>query len=356
MKINHAIIHVFDFIACENAFANEEIDLTNKTAKNYVSKHAVKALGSIDNKRGEFSANSHFAAELRAYYQDQRDFVGLSQAIGQYLVEELGHMERTPSTDLLVVDYEDEPQKPTAEMTDEEVEALFQGRANRYFGIFLLESKQAYMHNVGVGETGECNDISRHYAILPNPSQKLQSYAIVDLHTQAVLFADKKRVIAGEECWLIPDKLLQCSMEASSKEAFTAVTELVRDVAEEHGANTAVAVSKAKAYVTRVAEEEGLETTGVNMRQLVDDVFDNNPELAKRAYDVAQARELPERMPLERDAVRRVARSHKIVTDTGITITFPAEYSRNSDYLTFTSNADGKFSIELKNIGSFENK
>ena len=105
MKINHAIIHVFDFIACENVFANEEIDLTNKTAKNYVSKHAVKALGSIDNKRGEFSANSHFAAELRAYYQDQRDFVGLSQAIGQYLVEELGHMERTPSTDLLVVDY-----------------------------------------------------------------------------------------------------------------------------------------------------------------------------------------------------------------------------------------------------------
>ncbi len=356
MKINHAILHVFDFVACENAFSQEEIDLSNKTAKNYVSKHAVKALNSIENNRGTFSETSHFAKELRAYYEGRRDFKGLSQEIGQYLVEQLGHMEHTPSTDVLVVDYEDEPQKPTAEMTDEEVDALFSGRTNRYLGVFLLDSKQAYMHNVGVGETGECNDISRHYAVLPNPSQKLQSYAVIDLRSQAVLFADKKRVIAGEECWLIPDKLLQCSREASSKEAFGAVTELVRDVAEEHGANTAIAVSRAKAYVSRMAQEGDTDAEGVNVHALVQDAFDQNPVLAQRAYEVAQARELPERMSLERDVARRVARNHKIVTDTGITITFPAEYSRNSEYLSFTSSADGTFSIELKNIGSFENK
>ena len=63
MKINHAIIHVFDFISCENTFANEEIDLANKTAKNYVLKHANKALTNIDNKRGSFASNSKFASE-----------------------------------------------------------------------------------------------------------------------------------------------------------------------------------------------------------------------------------------------------------------------------------------------------
>lgn len=357
MNINHAIIHVFDFVSCENSFAGEEIDLANKTAKNYVAKHAAKALTSIDNRRGAFAESSAFARELRAYYEGQGDFVALSQKIGEYLLSELEHMERTPSTDLLVVDFEEEPQKPTADMTDEEAEALFKGRAPRYFGIFLLDSKQAYMHNVGVGETGERNDIARHYAILPNPSQKLTSYALIDLRTQAVLFADKKRVIAGEEVWLIPDRLLQCSMEASSKEAFTAVTELVRDVAEEYGANTAVAVSKAKAYVTRVAADgDALVERGVDVRELAGEVFDENPTMAQRVCDVAQARELPTRMPLERDAVRRVARSHKIVTDTGITISFPAEYSQGSEYLSFISNDDGTYSIELKNISSFENR
>ena len=356
MKINHAIIHVFDFISCENTFANEEIDLANKTAKNYVLKHANKALTNIDNKRGSFASNSKFASELQAYYLGERDFVGISHAIAEYLVQQLGMMERTPSTDLLVVDFEEDPQKPTAEMTDEEVEALFKGRENRYFGIFLLEAKQAYMHDLNRGDTGERNDISRHYAILPNPSQKLQSYALIDLRSQAVLFADKKRVIAGEEMWLIPDGLLQCSMEASSKEAFAAVTELVRDVAEEYGANTAVAVSRAKAYMTQRAEAEEIESRGVDVRELAEDVFQDEPALVQRACAVAQARELPERVAMEREAVRRVARTHKLVTDTGITITFPAEYSQGSEFLSFVSNDDGTYSIELKNISSFENK
>ena len=61
-------------------------------------------------------------------------------------------------------------------------------------------------------------------------------------------------------------------------------------------------------------------------------------------------------MPLEREAVRRVAKSHKIRTDTGIELTFPAEYSRNPEYMTFTSEADGTISIQIKNIGSIENK
>ena len=34
----------------------------------------------------------------------------------------------------------------------------------------------------------------------------------------------------------------------------------------------------------------------------------------------------------------------------------PAEYSRNPEYITFTSEADGTISIQLKNIGSIENR
>ncbi len=36
MKINHDILHVFDFAACENTFAREEIAADDKTAKNYI--------------------------------------------------------------------------------------------------------------------------------------------------------------------------------------------------------------------------------------------------------------------------------------------------------------------------------
>ena len=49
----------------------------------------------------------------------------------------------------------------------------------------------------------------------------------------AVWFVDKEREIAGEKRWIIPDGLLQCSMEASSREVLQAVTTVVEGVAEE---------------------------------------------------------------------------------------------------------------------------
>ncbi|MDO4501663.1 MAG: nucleoid-associated protein [Coriobacteriia bacterium] len=356
-KINHAILHIFDFVSCENTFAQEEIDLTSKNAKNFVTKHAVKALTCLDNKRGTFAPESGFAEELRAYYAGQRDFVELSQQIGDFLVTELGHMEKTPSTDLLVVDFEDEPVKAVNEMSDEEVEASFKGRANRYFAILLLESKQAYMHEMGFGEVGPMNTVVRQHAVLPNPSQKVPSYAVIDLRTLEVQFADKKRVIAGEERWLIPDGLLQCSMEASSKETLTAVTEIVEAVAEEYGANTAVAMSKAKAYAAESVEEYDYEDrVEVDIEQLAEEVFEDQPELKKRFVEAVHEQELPERVPLEREAVKKVTRNHRIVTDTGIQITFPAEYSKSPEFITFTNEADGSISISLKNISHIENR
>ena len=349
MKINHAILHVFDFVACENTFAREEMDLSNKAAKNYVSRLARKALGSLDNKRGAFAPDSHFADELGAYFRNERNFVELSVQIGEFLAQELQHMEKPISTDLLVVDFEE---GADASAPDADPEAAFDGPVPRYFALFLLESKQAYVHELMYGDAGERNDIARHHAVLPNPSQKLSSYAVVDLRTLAVQFVDKERSIAGEDRWLIPDGLLQCSMEASSKEAFTAVTELVEAVAEEYGQNATVALSRAKAYAVENAEE----SDDLDLEEMAEVAFESNPVMKERFEEAAQAVDLPERMPMAREAVRRVAKSHKIRTDTGIELTFPAEYSRNPEYLTFTSEADGTVTIQLKNIGSIENR
>lgn len=248
MKINHAILHVFDFVSCVNVYAQEELDLSSKNAKRYVTSHAKKALGNIDSKRGEFAENSMFAEELRCYFRGQREFVDLSVQVAEFIAGELGRMEKTESADLLVVDFEDDPDNTVREMTDDEAEAAYRGEGKRYFAFMLLEAKQAYMHEVGYGESGAQRvDIARHHAILPNPSQKVASFAVIESKTLSVSFCDKERAIAGENRWLIPDGLLQCSMEASSKEVFDTVTRIVEEVAEEYGANAAVAVSKAKA-------------------------------------------------------------------------------------------------------------
>lgn len=353
-KINHAILHVFDFVSCVNVFAQEEMDLSSKNAKNFVMRHVRKASNNLDNMHGSFSSDSMFADEMRRYFAGERNFVDLSNQIAEYISTELGRMEKSVSTDLLVVDFEDQPSPKDRAVSDESVgpEAALADASKRCLAILLLESKQAFMHEVGMGDAGQRNDIVRHYAVLPSPSQKVQSYAIIDLRTLAVEFVDKKRTIAGDEMYLIPEGLLQCSMEASSKEAFTAVTDLVGEVAEEYGVNAGVAVAAAKSYATDSVEE----SDAMDLDLLAEDVFFDNPVAAARFEEEAQVRELPSSLPLESKTVQRVAKNHKIRTDTGIEITFPASYARNNDFITFNSEPDGKISIELKNIGHIENR
>ena len=352
MKINHAILHVFDFVSCVNVYAQAELDLTGKNTKRYVTNHAKKALNNLDSKRGSFSDDSMFAAELRDYFRGERDFVGLSTQIAEYFAGELGHMEKAESADLLVVDFEDDPDSTVRDMTDEEAEAAYLGQGKRYFALMLLESRQAYMHEVGSTEDGAvATTIARHHAILPNPSQKVASFAIVESKSLAVSFCDKPRTIAGEERWLIPDGLLQCSMEASSKEVFDTMTRIVEEVAEEYGANTAVALSKAKAYVSEAVEE----CEELAPWDLGGEVFDDEP-LQKRFEEALVEEAMPERVVVEKAVAKRVAKSHKIRTDTGIDITFPAEYGENPEFIEFVSEPNGLISIELKNIGRIENR
>ena len=76
-KINHAILHVFDFVSCVNVFSQEELDLSDKNVKSYVQRVAKHALGNIDNKRGEFEAESGFKNELSDYLNGQSNFTDL---------------------------------------------------------------------------------------------------------------------------------------------------------------------------------------------------------------------------------------------------------------------------------------
>lgn len=177
-KINHAILHVFDFVSCVNVFSEDELDLTNKNVKSYVMRIARHALGGMDNRRGEFFADSGFAAELTAYFKGERTFVDLSVQVAQFMSEELGRMENPASCDLLVVDFEDQEKPPAMppipdDATEEEIAAAtaaaeaaaYNARSEHYFGLLLLESKPAFMHEVGHGEDGATrNNIERHHA------------------------------------------------------------------------------------------------------------------------------------------------------------------------------------------------
>lgn len=334
LRLNKAMLHVLDLDSCVSVFSKAELDLEEKPVKAYVRSMCRKALSSTDARHGQFESGSELSGRISMYFHGADEFASLTADIAHFVFGELERAEKQVSTDMLFVDFLD-------------------GDDERYLGIFLLEGKKAFVHEVNqVGNNVSC-DIVRHYGVLPAATQKLSSWALVRADSLAISYVDKTRVIDGQEVLVLPEELLRCKSEASSREAIDSVTELVEQVAADHGANATLALSRAKAYVTEKVEEDG----AFSRVGLTEEAFPDN-EHAQKAFEVhAEARHIPKLVNIDKRLVaQKRVRNHRIVTDTGIEVSFPAEYGEDSDMIEFKTESNGLISISLKGISSIENK
>jgi hypothetical protein len=358
LHVNNAILHVLDLQGGATQFSQRELDLSERTTLSYVQRHLRRAGSSAENRHGAFTPQSSFAGEFEHYLAGGQDFVGFSTAIARFLYEELRKGEDGAPLDVLVADYLDEPDHAAAGAAEDgdgapaAAQAAFEGRGERKFAVLLLPRRQAFVHDVRHEGGLAYNEVVRHDATLPNPTQKVDSYAVVSASTLAVDFVDKERTIAGAQTFLLPDGLLQCTSEASTHDVFSAVTRIVEDVAGEFGANTAVKLSQAKAVVAQTATQSEY----LAPWEVADEVFADEPQMRERFEEVARREDLPEQVSVRRGVANRMAKSHRIRTDTGIEVIFPSEYFSNPDYIEFVNERDGSTTIELKNIGAIENR
>ena len=225
--------------------------------------------------------------------------------------------------------------------------------SERFLAAALLPRRQAFVHELGLDDAGVAsNDILRQDSTLPSPTQRIDSYLLVNLKTGSVDFHDKERRQAGSALQLISDRLLGCSAQASTREVVQAIGRIVEEVADGYGMSSAQAVAQAKRVVTSSAERDAPLLPSEVGRQ----VFTERPELAERYEQAVRDEQLPEEIPVRRSAANRLAKSHRIRTDTGIEISFPSEYAADDTYIEFMTDAQGRVSILIKNVGSIENR
>ncbi len=349
LRVTRAILHVFDFESGSTYFSDAPLDLDNRQAKSYVQRHLRKTLANAESRHGEFPEESDFAGGLREYLAGEVDFVPFSLQIAQWFWEELRRSDNLEECDLLVADFTDtgEALKAAPDAPQAAVDEAFEGEGRRYFAILLLPRKKAFIHEVGAS-----NEILRQDSALPNPSQKVDTYVLIDAQTLGIDYHDKDRSVAGETVQLVPGKLLRCRETPSSHEVIDEVTVIVQDLAEEYGLTPAVEVSRAKAAVARHADlEETVEPAAVGRA-----VFEDRPEVAERFEREAQERRLPEEVPVRRGVANRLAGKHRIRTDTGIEISFPSDLADKPGYLDFSRDQDGHIRITISNVASIENR
>ena len=350
LKVSQAILHVFDFETGSKYYSEAPLDLENRPTKSYVQRRLRKIVGNAESNHGEFAEDSGFAGELEHYLMGGAEFQGFSVQIAEWFWEELRRSEELEQVDLLVADFIDTDAVPVdANSTDAEVDAAFDGpEGKRFFAVVLLPRKQSFVHEIG----GGANEILRMDTALPNPTAKIDTYVLVDCDSFAIDFHDKERSIGGETIQILPDKFLQCTAAASTQQVFTEVSEIVQDVAEEYGLTPAVEVGRAKAAVAQQADREEI----VAPAEIGRVVFEDRPDVQQVFEERVREAKLPEEAPVRRGVANRLAKNHKIKTDTGIEITFPSDLADKPGYLDFSTGADGTISITIGNVAHIENK
>lgn len=350
LKVSQAILHVFDFESGSKYYSEAPLDLENRPTKSYVQRRLRKIVGNAESNHGEFAEDSGFAGELEHYLMGGADFQGFSVQIAEWFWEELRRAEELEQVDLLVADFIDTDAVPVdANSTDAEVDAAFDGpEGKRFFAVVLLPRKQSFVHEIG----GGANEILRMDTALPNPTAKIDTYVLVDCDSFAIDFHDKERSIGGQSIQILPDKFLQCSAAASTQEVFNEVSVIVQDVAEEYGLTSAVEVGRAKAAVAQQADREEV----VAPAEIGRVVFEDRPDVQQVFEERVREAKLPEEAPVRRGVANRLAKNHKIKTDTGIEITFPSDLADKPGYLDFSTGADGTISITIGNVAHIENK
>ena len=362
IKVLHAILHVFDFDTGSSCFSDRELDLFERPTRSYVQRHLRKVSASPESRHGEFCEGSAFAEKISDYFAGREEFVALSQDIGQYFWEELRKSDDPGQCDVLVADFEDtDALANKAQAADTTVgqalvrameEDAYDAPPARRFATILLPRKQAFVHDLRSIDGHAANDVVRTDATLPNPTQKVESYLVVDADGLSISFCDKARSIAGRDSYIIPDGLLQCTTQASSKEVIASVTQIVEDVAEEYGMTPAVAVSQAKAYVAERAQMGEV----VMPVEVGERVFEDAPQMRESFERRVREEQLPEEVPVRRGAANRMTKSHRIRTDTGIELAFPSEYARRPELISFETEQDGTMRIVIKGIARIENR
>ncbi|MCI8405046.1 MAG: nucleoid-associated protein [Clostridia bacterium] len=333
-SLKRAILHILDGNSGVSVYSDEELDVSDASINNFITKHIEKVFEDAGLRTGEFSDNSGFKYHLSEYIKSDDYFSTMSKFIAQKVYEGVTQSDKPDSSDLIVCD------------------CIINERP--ILAVLKCDNKIGYTHQVYQEDNKVKNQIINHYAILPTTSQRISECAFINTDDYSIRYKGKKRKIDGETTDLIADVLLECIYDISSRESVNAVKKIAKKVTEENGGDELETLSKMKEYITENienGEQEYIETDKV-----AEKIFDGKPGMREEFIEKIEKANVPQRVEVNSYVTKKLASNVKIVTDIGVELTFPAEYYQNSEYIQFINNEDGTISIQINNIGEVINK
>nr|WP_252187506.1 nucleoid-associated protein [Anaeromonas gelatinilytica] len=300
--------------------------------KEFLEKHIFRILNDGSLRPARFNEGSNRIKEICTSY-NLSTFVDDTKELSEMLFDIIKINPDIPSGDILFSIF------------------IYEGR--NYLGIFKLNYRTSYIHNVDQINEKMVNSIVKQKTSLPNENQKVDECVLIDLTTLDIRLLEKEYDINGEKMYYLSRLFLKCSSKRSEKEKVNILTKTTKKFLENNCEGDYEKVGQAKKAVV-----ESLKTKEeIDIEDVANIIFKNNVEMKKEYIDIMEKEGLEEKsFKVNEKIQKRNFRKQKIVTDTGIEISVPIEFFDDKDRIEFINNVDGTVSIVLKQIGNIKNK
>lgn len=334
VSIEKAILHILDANSGVSVFSDTELDISDASINNFITKHIEKTYEDAGLRNGEFADNSGFKYHLAEYLNGETSFQRFSLVVAERIYDAVKSAETTESCDVIVCECIANEQKTIA--------------------ILKCDNKVGYTHQVTQDDGKFSNALINHYAILPTTTQKIPECAFINEDDFSIKYAGKKHKIDGESVDLIADILLECHFDISVRESINAVKKIAKKVTDDNGGDSIETSAKIKEFIVKNVEENEFEF--IEPKEIANAVFDGRPVMRDEFMEKIEDAKVPEKVEVTSYLTKKMSANVKLVTDIGVELSFPAEYYRDGKYIDIINNEDGTISIQINNIGELINK
>jgi hypothetical protein len=330
LELIEAVLNLYDGMTAERIYSGRAMDLRD-IPEDYLGRHLDRIMKDPRAARASFDALSPVPNMLGLYRDGQWDFLRLAQALSEAFFAALSAQEVRQDTSLIVVRFTDE-------------------NAGQYLALLVLDGRQGFLNHVDADETGTvaCS-IELVQTLLPQPTQQLRGYCMIDLEKEEVRLRDVRIKTDDEPVALFEDQAFLLMTEPSSRDAFADLHTAAMRVADTYAMDPVEASVRTHAAIKDNAEEsEALDTKEVAKR-----VFPQSPQLQRSfvAGDEEQgALPLPETLHILRDYARKKTKTERLICDNGIELKIPSELMTDPQTVEILLEPDGTQTIHLRGI------
>jgi hypothetical protein len=216
-----------------------------------------------------------------------------------------------------------------------------------YFAFIKLNFKTSYVHLIETEEESISNKIVRHVSTLPQKTQSADEGFVLDWMDEKVLVKDKLVTIDGKKTKYISNVFLGGSESLTPKKAVDVMTKTAEKIMNKYQSEGLVHQAKVRNAIHELIDENG----SLDPAQIASACFDSHEERTAYQEAISEKGLMDTAWEIAETHKKKLKRTQKIKTASGVEIILPYEYAAKDDNLEISTKPDGSVEIQLKNLG-----